>query len=86
MAKPKSKVVVQFHWTAVVEVESPISPRYDIKEWDLYRMRWGNMSQSKGFGDILVATRIAVDRSAVIATMLENNRTPPRGIEEGKKS
>ncbi|RYG15908.1 hypothetical protein EON82_25680 [bacterium] len=76
MAK-KHEVVAQFGWTAVVKVIVPPGFRYDIKEWDLYRLRWGNMSQAKGFGDLAVVSRIAEERSNVIDAMIRANRNLP---------
>lgn len=90
MAKAKMTVVAQFPWTAVVQVPHSVSSfcteppppgfRYDIKEWDLYRLRWGNMSQAKGFGDLSIVTRIAKERSEVIEAMIQANRQQPPAL------
>jgi hypothetical protein len=50
---------------------------YDIKEWDLYRLRWGNMSQAKGFGDLALVSKIAKERSDQIEAMIQANRQHP---------
>jgi hypothetical protein len=90
MAKSKGQreVVVQLRWIAVVKVTRPMpfftDPEqliisYDIMEWNLFRMRWGRMSQANNFGTLENAERCAKLRDDQINTMIENNRNlPPR--------
>lgn len=83
MSKKASRVVSQFAWTAVKEVNDPqfSSPSYDMWEWNVWKLKWVRLSNTAcGFGSKDGADSCAKERSDEIQAMLVANGKVPNPL------
>lgn len=83
-ATSKTKVAVQFTWTAVKERAFEGESFFDVWKWDIFKRRWVRLAQlASGFGCLNDAIQCARRLNHEIQTALDIAKTNPPPLKTG---